>query len=50
MIKTNDLNDFLNKMKFIDEVPAEMYLVPMDIKSLYINILNSSHSNDKKNT
>ena len=34
-------NGFLNKMKDINKVPEETYLVTMDLKSLYTNIPNS---------
>ena len=36
-----DINDFLNKMKDINKVPEETYLVTMDVECCYTNITNS---------
>ena len=35
-----DRNDFLNKVKDIDKIPEETYLVTMDVKFLSTNIPN----------
>ena len=36
-----DINDFLYKMKDINKVPEETYLVTMDVECCYTNITNS---------